>query len=66
MKLKKLLKIIGNDTVVSIGFDGECLCTCKVKDIEKKLIESDFRVVSIGSGIVFSTREGTKINIYCE
>ena len=69
MKLKKLLKKIDNDTFVSIGFEGECMSTCKLEDIEKKLLERDLKVKAIDAGVVYTidgTNKQPKINIYCE
>lgn len=47
MKLKNLLKHIKDDEYVSIGMDGECVCTCKTKDILEVIRKSDREIKAI-------------------
>ena len=70
MKLKKLLKKIDKDTYVSIEFDGERMCACKVPELENKFLECNNKVESVGIGIVDFYERGmcerfATVNINC-
>ena len=68
MKLKNLLKHIKDDEYVSIGMDGECVCTCKVKDILEVIRKSDREIKAITTGEALESNECRvpKINIFCK
>ena len=66
MRLKKLLRKIDKDTYVSIGFDGDCVCTCKVSELDEKMLECRNKVVSVGAGVVYGKTTEPKVNIFCK
>jgi hypothetical protein len=59
MKLKKLLKRVSDNAIVSLGIDGFCVCTLNAKDIPDSY--EKFEVIHIWLGV---TQCGTpKLNI---
>lgn len=68
MKLKNLLKHIKDYEYVSIGMDGECVCTCKAEDVPKSIRKSDREIKAITTGEVLERNDCRvpKINIFCK